>query len=148
MQNVNNSLAFRVSKLSILCTVDQFPHKSHEDAHLLTCMYWARLRHLMWALAMILSPASCQMWNSCTARIPSTVAISFCCRESTCAADTVNIQVPQYINIHLARLEMRLSVFCQLLSLRCVNFKNLCAHHQKEVLRIPKYPQLARFAWF
>ena len=48
--------------------------------------------------------------------------------------------------IQLARLEMRLSVFRELLSLRCINFKNLCAHHQEEVLRIPKHPQLAKFA--
>ena len=48
--------------------------------------------------------------------------------------------------IHLARLEMRLSVFRKLLSLRCIKIKNLCAHHQEEVLRIPKHPQLAKFA--
>ena len=48
--------------------------------------------------------------------------------------------------LHLARLEMRLSVFRELLSLRCINLKNLCAHHQEEVLRIPKHPQLAKFA--
>ena len=50
--------------------------------------------------------------------------------------------------LQLARLEMRLSVFRELLSLRCINLKNLCAHHQEEVLRIPKHPQLAKFAWF
>ena len=48
--------------------------------------------------------------------------------------------------VHLARLEMRLSVFRELLSLRCIKIKNLCAHHQEEVLRIPKHPQLAKFA--
>ena len=34
---------------------------------------------------------------------------------------------------------MRLSVFRELLSLRCINLKNLCAHHQEKVLRIPKH---------
>ena len=29
-----------------------------------------------------------------------------------------------------------------------INFKNLCAHHQEEVLRILKHPQLAKFEWF
>ena len=43
---------------------------------------------------------------------------------------------------------MRLSVFRELLSLRCIKIKNLCAHHQEEVLRIPKHPQLAKFGWF
>ena len=48
--------------------------------------------------------------------------------------------------VHLARLEMRLSVFRELLSLGCIKIENLCAHHQEEVLRIPKHPQLAKFA--
>ena len=48
-------------------------------------------------------------------------------------------------NLHLARLEMRLSVFRELLSLRCIKIKNLCAHHQEEVLRIPKHPQPVKF---
>ena len=37
-------------------------------------------------------------------------------------------------------------VFRELLSLRCIKIKNLCAHHQEEVLRIPKHPQLTNFA--
>ena len=56
----------------------------------------------------------------------------------------IGIQSTQ--KLHLARLEMRLSVFRELLSLRCIKIKNLCAHHQEEVLRIPKHPQLAKFA--
>ena len=27
----------------------------------------------------------------------------------------------------------------------CINFQNLCAHHEEEILRIPKHPQLAKF---
>ena len=37
-------------------------------------------------------------------------------------------------------------VFHELLSLGCINFKKLCAHHQEEVLRFPKHPQLTKFA--
>ena len=44
--------------------------------------------------------------------------------------------------LQLATLKMGL---CELLSLRCINFKNLCAHHQEEVLRIPKHPRLTKF---
>ena len=36
-------------------------------------------------------------------------------------------------------------VFHELLSLGCINFKNLCGHHQEEVLRFPKHPQLVKF---
>ena len=36
-------------------------------------------------------------------------------------------------------------VFRELHSLRCINFKNLCAYHQEEVLSIPKHPKLAQF---
>ena len=36
-------------------------------------------------------------------------------------------------------------VFHELLSLGCINFKNLCGHHQEEVLRFPKHPQLMKF---
>ena len=32
-----------------------------------------------------------------------------------------------------------------LLSLGCINLKNLCAHLQEEVLRVPKHPQFVRF---
>ena len=39
-------------------------------------------------------------------------------------------------------------VFHELLSLGCINFKNLCAHNQEEVLRFPQHPQLAKFALF
>ena len=31
-------------------------------------------------------------------------------------------------------------VFHELLSLGCINFKNLGAHHEEEVLRFPKHP--------
>ena len=42
----------------------------------------------------------------------------------------------------------KLIVFHELLSQGCINFKNLCVHHQEEVLRFPKHPQLTKFAWF
>ena len=35
--------------------------------------------------------------------------------------------------------------FGELLALGCINFQNICAHHQEVVLRIPKHPQLAQF---
>ena len=50
--------------------------------------------------------------------------------------------------IQLASIRLRLSVFRELLSLRCINLKNLSAHHQEELLRIPKHPQHLKFAWF
>ena len=37
-------------------------------------------------------------------------------------------------------------VFHELLSLGCINFKNLCAYNEEEVLRFPKHPQLTKFA--
>ena len=39
----------------------------------------------------------------------------------------------------------KIIVFHELLSLGCINFKNLCAHHQEEFLRFPKHPQLVKF---
>ena len=54
--------------------------------------------------------------------------------------------IPHVVYVHLAGLEMRLSVFRELLSLRCIKIRNLCAYHQEDVLRIPKHPQLAKFA--
>ena len=39
----------------------------------------------------------------------------------------------------------KIIVFHELLSLGCINFENLCAHHQEEVLRFPKHPQLVKF---
>ena len=35
-------------------------------------------------------------------------------------------------------------VFHELLSLGCINFKNLCAYHEEEVLRFPEHPQLVK----
>ena len=29
----------------------------------------------------------------------------------------------------------------------CINFQNLCAHHQEEILRFPKHPQKSSFWW-
>ena len=29
--------------------------------------------------------------------------------------------------------------------LGCINLQNLCGHHEEEVLRFPKHPQLAKF---
>ena len=43
---------------------------------------------------------------------------------------------------------LRPSRFCQFLSPGCINFKNLSAHQQEEVLRIPKHPQLVKFRLF
>ena len=40
----------------------------------------------------------------------------------------------------------KIIVFHELLSLGCINFKNLCAHQQEEVLRFPKKKQLTKFA--
>ena len=56
-------------------------------------------------------------------------------------------RLPAPTDIHLASIRTALS-FCQFLGPRCINFKNLCAHHQEEVLRIPKHPQLAKFGFF
>ena len=39
-------------------------------------------------------------------------------------------------------------VFHELLSLGCINFKNLCTYLEEEVLRFPKHPQLVKFGWF
>ena len=39
-------------------------------------------------------------------------------------------------------------VFHELLSLGCINCQNLCAHHQEELMTIPKHPQLSKFGWF
>ena len=36
----------------------------------------------------------------------------------------------------------KIIVFHELLSLGCINFKNLCAHHKEEVLRFPKHPNV------
>ena len=59
-----------------------------------------------------------------------------------------------YCAPHLYRVNQKkgrsqnIIVFYELLSLGCINFKNLCAHHEEEVLRFPKHPQLAKFALF
>ena len=50
--------------------------------------------------------------------------------------------------VHLASIRMRLSVFRELLSLRCINLNNLSAPHQEEVLRIPKHPKHLKFAGY
>ena len=34
-----------------------------------------------------------------------------------------------------------------ILSHFCINFQNLCAHHQEEILRFPKHPQKSSFWW-
>ena len=36
-------------------------------------------------------------------------------------------------------------VYCELLSLRCVNLENLCAHLSEDLLRIPKLCKLGMF---
>ena len=52
------------------------------------------------------------------------------------AADSRSIQLAQYF----LRIVLRV-----LLSLGCINLKNLCAHLQEEILTIPKHPRLAQF---
>ena len=57
----------------------------------------------------------------------------------------------EVIHPHIYRVNQKkgrsqnIIVFHELLSLGCINFKNLCAHHQEEVLRFPKHPQLVKF---
>ena len=57
-----------------------------------------------------------------------------------------------YIYVCIYRVDQKnvcsqkIIVFHELLSLGCINFKNLCVHHQEEVLRFPKHPQLTKFA--
>ena len=51
-------------------------------------------------------------------------------------------------HIHLDSLKEWDSRFPQFLGPGCINFKNLCAHHQEEVLRSPKHAQLAKFGRF
>ena len=36
-------------------------------------------------------------------------------------------------------------VFHELLSQECINLENLCAHHQEDLLTIPKHPQHCHF---
>ena len=43
-----------------------------------------------------------------------------------------------FILLQLASLEMKLFVFRELISLGCINLKNICAHHKEEILRINK----------
>ena len=53
--------------------------------------------------------------------------------------------------IGLKWLEMQCKLhsrFHQFLGPGCINLKNLCAHHQEEILTIPKHPQLAKLGWF
>ena len=42
----------------------------------------------------------------------------------------------------------KIIVFHELLSLGCINFKNICAYHEEEVLRFPKHPQLVKLLYF
>ena len=67
--------------------------------------------------------------------------------ETPAASD---FAIPIYI-YHIYRVSQKkvgsqkIIVFHELLSLGCINFENLCAHHQEEVLRFPKHPQLVKF---
>ena len=49
--------------------------------------------------------------------------------------------------LHLVSLRMTL-LFLSISQVRMHQFKNLCAHHQEEVLRISKHSQLVKFGWF
>ena len=49
----------------------------------LTFIYSDKLRNLMCAEAIILSPVSCQTWKSCTANMPSIFSNKFLCKTST-----------------------------------------------------------------
>ena len=73
------------------------------------------------------------------------------CRGS----ETVNIMITvRLCYLYIYRVSKKkvgsrnIIVFHELLGLGCINFKNLCAHHQEEVLRFPKHPQLVKFGWF
>ena len=50
--------------------------------------------------------------------------------------------------LQLATESLRPSRFRQFLSPGCINFKNLSAHQQEEVLRIPKHPNLQNSDYF
>ena len=52
---------------------------------------------------------------------------------------------PRSVLCTLGVIKICALVFREFLSSGCINFKNLCAHHQKEVLRFPKHPQLVKF---
>lgn len=46
-------------------------------------MYSDKFLHLIWAEAIIRSPANCHTWNSCTAKTPSTFSSKRCWMAST-----------------------------------------------------------------
>ena len=45
----------------------------------------------------------------------------------------------EYVDVVLHTVQIS-QIFRQLLGLGCINFENLSAHQQEEILRIPKYP--------
>ena len=51
----------------------------------------------------------------------------------------------KYLQLAPYFLRIRMHVLNRL---GCINLQNLCGHHQEEVLRFPKHPQLAKFGWF
>ena len=62
-------------------------------------------------------------------------------------------KIQKYIEIEIYKYRVdqkkgrsqNIIVFHELLSLGCINLKNLCAHHQEEILRFQKHPQLVKF---
>ena len=50
-----------------------------------------------------------------------------------------------YIQLTQSFLRIRMHALNRL---GCINLQNLCGHHQEEVPRFPKHPQLAKFGWF
>ena len=60
---------------------------------------------------------------------------------------TISLTYFFVFNIQLAPYFLRIRMHA-LNRLGCINLQNLCGHHQEEVLRFPKHPQLAKFGWF
>ena len=66
---------------------------------------------------------------------------------------TMMIQTKGKINCNLPKMQIHLQLAQSFLRIRmhalnrlgCINLQNLCGHHQEQVLRFPKHPQLAKF---
>ena len=89
----------------------------------------------VWAEALKLSTWSSERASSISSRVNVIQALDCPLSSSECY-------------IQLATESLRPSRFRQFLSPGCINFKNLSAHQQEELLRIPKHPQLAKFGLF
>ena len=71
--------------------------------------------------------------------------------NTTCAScnwklnkNCVTMMIFRQFDLQLATESLRPSRFRQFLSSGCINFKNLSAHQQEEVLRIPKHPSYGK----